>query len=759
MKPQFVSLFHSVTIFCAFFCLSNAVGQDLNRNIMACNGSVGDPLVHIDFGAGTGFGPALPAGTTTLLGYQALSCPTDGGYNIMSSTPSCWTGDWHAVTGDHTGNPNGYFMMVNAAIPPSDFYIRTITGLCADTDYQVSFSILNIHKYGILPNISVRVEDMAGVVLSTYSTGPIPLSATPVWNTYSMVANVGTNTAVRIRLRNNAPGGIGNDLCLDDIMFKPIGPSISLDVAGYPGGVVNITTAVTTNLEFSSLVGSCYTTNVYQWQVSTDNGSNWSDIPGATSSNYSRPPTGPGTYLYRLLVSPLASGGNINCRVNSTPITVNVTVPPPLCTAIPTTTTSTSCTSATSSITVTSPTGTNYLYSIDGVNYQASPIFNNVSAGNYSVTYQNTTSGCTSPPNPVVIPSVVPSPNPTVVSPVYYCQNSTATPLNATAAPGHTLNWYGTNATGGTPSVVAPTPSTVTVGTTTYYVSQTNGTCESPRVPIVVNVSASGSPQAATNPFCDNANTTPTSVAFDWSNVTGFLGYNYSYSIAGGPLVYGSQVSPSHIDIPVAGPGTSVTFTIINVIGVPCAPSQTATCHSDCSTTTAPVFSAIPNNYCVGAIAPALPTTSTNGISGTWSPATINTASAGASNYVFTPNPILFPCATALTLNITVRALVTPTFAAIPATVCQNATYSLPTTSTNSPGITGTWSPVLNTAVLGSGTYTFTPTAGQCTSSGSVTATINVIPNVTPNFAAISPICSGTTPIPTLATISPNGLT
>jgi|GEM_PF-1141793 len=757
MKPHFVSLYQSAVILCAAFFSLTALGQQANRNVLACDGSVGDPLVHIDFGAGPNYGPILPPGTTNFLTYLSQDCPWDGCYNVVNSTPACWTGDWHAVNSDHTGNPNGYFMLVNAAIAPSEFYIKTIPGLCPDTTYEVSFSILNIHKSGILPNITVLVENMSGGVLSSYNTGPIPLTATPTWNTYSVVGNVGTNTSVRLRLRNNAPGGIGNDLALDDIMFKPIGPSILLDIVGYPGGVANITTADAGNLEFTSVVGSCYTNNVYQWQVSTDSGSTWSDIAGANNSNYFRAPTPVGTYMYRLLVSPLISGGNVNCRVNSNPITVNVTTPSG-CVTIPTTTTTTSCATSTSSITVTAPLGAQYTYSINGVNYQASPTFNNVTAGNYNVTYQNTVLGCTSPANPVVIAPILPSPNPTVVSPVYYCQNSTASALSATAAPGHTLNWYGTNATGGTASPTPPTPSTTTVGITTYYVAQTNGTCESPRVPIVVNVSAPTSPQAAANPFCDNANTTPTSVAFDWSNVPGYIGYNYSYSIAGGPPVFGSQSSPSHFDVPVAGPGTSVTFTIISVIGVPCAPTQTVTCHSDCLTTTTTTFNAIPTSYCVGAAAPVLPTTSSNGITGTWSPAAINTAVAGAANYMFTPNEILFPCATPVTLNVTIKALVTPTFAPIPATICQNAAYALPTSSTNSPAITGTWSPALNTAVLGSNTYTFIPTAGQCTTPGAITATINVLPNIVPNFAAIPPICSGTTPIPVLSTISPNGI-
>lgn len=721
----------------------------------ACTGSVGDPLVHIDFGSGPNYGPQLPAGTTNFLTYLAQDCPWDGCYSIVNSTPGCWAGDWHAVNADHTGNPNGYFMLVNAAIAPSDFYVTTASGLCGDTTYEISFAILNIHKTGILPNITVRIEDMGGALLTTYNTGPIPLTATPTWSTYSVTANLGTNTTVRVRLRNNAPGGVGNDLCLDDIMFRPIGPTIAPDIAGYPGGVANITTAVTTNLNLNATVGACYTTNVLQWQMSSDNGVTWTDIAGATNLNYSRPPTGVGTYLYRLAVSPLAGSGNPTCRVFSNPVTVNVTALPGCATA-PTLNTVQSCATGTA-ISVTFPLGANYQYSINGTTYQPSPVFNSVPAGSYNVTYQDTSLGCTSPGNPVTVgATVIPTP-PAVTTPVRYCQGATAVPLSATASPGNTLVWYGTNATGGTGSATAPTPSTAAGGSTTYYVAQSNGTCESTRAAIVVTVQALTSPPPATNPYCDLAHTDTTHVGIDWANVVPFQMYHYTYSIAGGPPISGQQYAPSNTIIPVPGPGTTVVFTMVSEDANPCMVSQTIICHSTCLSSTVTTFNAIQNSYCLGAAPAVLPTTSSNGVVGVWAPTTISTATAGTTNYVFTPDEILDPCATPYTLSVTVNAPVTPTFAAIPATVCQNAAYALPTTSTNATPITGSWSPALNTATLGTATYTFVPAAGQCVTAAAVQATITVLPNTTPNFAAIAPICSGTT-APVLSNTSPNGI-
>ena len=101
---------------------------------------------------------------------------------------------------------------------------------------------------------------------------------------------------------------------------------------------------------------------------------------------------------------------------------------------------------------------------------------------------------------------------PTIITPVTYCQNAVATPLTATPSAGGTLNWYGTNATGGTASATAPTPLTTALGSTTYYVSQTIGGCESARAAIVVIVT-NQPPTATPILFCDTANSTATSVA------------------------------------------------------------------------------------------------------------------------------------------------------------------------------------------------------------------------------------------------------
>jgi gliding motility-associated-like protein len=106
-------------------------------------------------------------------------------------------------------------------------------------------------------------------------------------------------------------------------------------------------------------------------------------------------------------------------------------------------------------------------------------------------------------------------------------------------------------------------------------------------------------------------------------------------------------------------------------------------------------------------------------------------------------------------MSITVNPNVIPVFTAL-GPYCQNETPgTLPTTSTN--GITGTWSPiVISTTAVGTQTYTFTPTAGLCATTTTMSITVN--PNVIPVFTALGPYCQNETP-GTLPTTSTNGIT
>jgi gliding motility-associated-like protein len=162
-----------------------------------------------------------------------------------------------------------------------------------------------------------------------------------------------------------------------------------------------------------------------------------------------------------------------------------------------------------------------------------------------------------------------------------------------------------------------------------------------------------------------------------------------------------------------------------------------------------PEFEATLPAICRGGFAPILSTTSTNGITGTWNPAIVN--NANTTTYFFTPDP--GQCANSLAFTIFVLTNVAPKFT-LPSSICKNETPPiLPSVSNN--GIVGTWNPsvVSNTV---SGTYSFTPSAGQCATN--TTVTININPLSAVFLPAIPPMCSGDflAPLPTTST---NGVT
>ncbi|MEI6348919.1 MAG: GEVED domain-containing protein, partial [Bacteroidota bacterium] len=102
-------------------------------------------------------------------------------------------------------------------------------------------------------------------------------------------------------------------------------------------------------------------------------------------------------------------------------------------------------------------------------------------------------------------------------------------------------------------------------------------------------------------------------------------------------------------------------------------------------------------------------------------------------------------CTISGTSVISVLSPITPTFPAL-GPYCVGATPGLlPTSSTNTPAITGTWNPsTISTATAGTTVYTFTPTAGECATPTTMSVTVNS--NILPTFTALGPYCVGATP-------------
>lgn len=256
-----------------------------------CEGSKGDPIFTEDFGSGTNYGPALPAGVTNYT--FVTDKPEDGSYTIYYKND--WVG-WHNNI-DHTpGDTNGKLLIVNASYTAGEFYTRTVSGLCENTSYEFSSWLINLLPAntscggGGIP-INVKFQILNAVdnsILAEGDTGNLNGTSSPRWEQYALTFTTPPGqTNVILKMVNNGAGGCGNDLGIDDIMFRSCGDlttiSDSVSAEQYyatceTSGPVNLTLNATPD-------NSVYQTHAFQWQESSD-GLIWYDIPAATNSTY-----------------------------------------------------------------------------------------------------------------------------------------------------------------------------------------------------------------------------------------------------------------------------------------------------------------------------------------------------------------------------------------------------------------------------------------------------------------------------------------
>lgn len=310
---------------CLILCSTIASAQ-------LCTGSLGDPVVNIDFGSGTtDIGPELPAGTTTY-DFWNRNFPQDGFYTIAHTTDGT-EGRWW-VTTDHTGNTGGYMMVVNASYSLSDyFYKTTVNGLCGSTTYEFSSWVMNLISSSndiSPPDITFTIERTTGEILGTYTTGTIPKTDAPLWKKFGFFFRTPSDVSdVVIRMRNNSPGGSpANDLALDDITFRPCGPDIHAVIDLGSSQAVSETLCAGTSItdfKLAAGVSSGFSNPDYQWQVNF-NGQGWENIAGATSMASIVHPSAAGIYQYRLSVGEV--GASAACRVVSGLVTVTLKNPP-----------------------------------------------------------------------------------------------------------------------------------------------------------------------------------------------------------------------------------------------------------------------------------------------------------------------------------------------------------------------------------------------------------------------------------------------
>ncbi len=297
-----------------------------------CQGSLGDPIVNRTFGAGSN--PGLPlAAATTNYQYALNDCPNDGYYTVRNRTDSCFVNGWYSLPADHTGDPNGYFMLINASVQPSAFYLDTVRGLCSNTTYEFAAWVLNILRpsscsgNGNQPNLTFSIEKTDGSLLQSYNSGNIPTQNSPTWQQFGFFFNTALGvTDIVIRIVNNSPGGCGNDLAMDDITLRACGPQLISSIAGNSSNTVSYCQGQARSFTFNCTVSAGFNNPSFQWQQRI-NGANWTDIPGAVSILYIKnfaAGTTAAVYEYRLAAAESGNMGSLFCRVVSPVLTINI---------------------------------------------------------------------------------------------------------------------------------------------------------------------------------------------------------------------------------------------------------------------------------------------------------------------------------------------------------------------------------------------------------------------------------------------------
>jgi hypothetical protein len=227
--------------------INNVVSGDIES--MSCTGSkiitpappppkvynsqpCGVPGFLETFGAGVGRGP-IPTSAWSNYDYDEGDADTNNGAIVMddqytvldkSSIPSA--GDWWIVDDDHTGDPNGRMLMVNADYFAGEFYRQSITGLEIGKKYSFAAYIANAEgdtEVRIPVNVKFALES-GGAEIASVNTGDIlqdPGRDELAWAKYELVFTA-TSTDVDIVLVNNIGGGIGNDLVIDDISISEV---------------------------------------------------------------------------------------------------------------------------------------------------------------------------------------------------------------------------------------------------------------------------------------------------------------------------------------------------------------------------------------------------------------------------------------------------------------------------------------------------------------------------------------------------------
>ena len=276
-----------------------------------CTGNLGENIFpNGDFGSGIPNIVPVDPGIAPGYIYQLNPPPNDGFYTLSNNTTT-WgsfaANAWINIE-DNGPEANGYMMVVNASYQPGLFYQKTVD-VCENTTYELSIDVISlIHSFlpGLIrPNISFLIDGN-----SVCETGTI--APDEQWHThkFSFTTLPGQNS-ITLALRNNAPGGNGNDLAIDNISFRACGPLVEVPDTVYFCQGASVTLS-------ADIINSPYSNPVYKWQQFVNG--DWQDIPNSDSLSIEiYDPID--SNMYRMVVgSALANLSMPNCHIVSAPV-------------------------------------------------------------------------------------------------------------------------------------------------------------------------------------------------------------------------------------------------------------------------------------------------------------------------------------------------------------------------------------------------------------------------------------------------------
>ena len=349
--------------------------------------------------------------------------------------------------------------------------------VCAGGSLSISYSVSAPFAAG--NTFSAQLSDATGVFpLKPTVIGTLTGITSGTVNA-TIPTSVDAGTGYRVRIVASTPSVTGSTPSIALTINVPVTPGITTPVTYCEGSAASALKA--TPSAGGSLV----------WYGTNQTG-------GIGSGTAPVPPTDVvGSKIY--YVSQLVSG----CESPRAAITVTITSKP----SAPAVSSVSYCVGqSASSLTATPLPGASlnwYTVATGGLSSSIAPTPSTANTGSTAYYVSQTIGTCEGTRATLAVTVNGPPAAPTATAPAPYCAGASAIPLVAT---GQNLKWYGTAATGGNGSSVANTPNTTVTGTTNYYVSQTVGTCESPRTGIAVVIKAAPSVPATTPApaYCQN---------------------------------------------------------------------------------------------------------------------------------------------------------------------------------------------------------------------------------------------------------------